>query len=58
MIPLYTLEVFGSVVGVEGSKLLPLAYVVRERTCISQGVRLGVKNIGLRWERGKVHELW
>ena len=38
MINLYTLEVFGSVVGRGFLKILPLVYVMGERTCVSLGI--------------------
>ena len=38
MITLYTLEVFGSVVCRGFLKILPLVYVMGERTCVSLGV--------------------
>ena len=35
MITLYTLEVFGSVVGIEGGlQILPLVYIMRESTVV------------------------
>ena len=46
--------------------MLPLADIIRERTCMSLGVvppgnttrpsGLGMKSIGLLWEKGKVRE--